>query len=44
MNIVGHFINGQVVVDGSARRRPSTRRWPSSGVREKAVFTFPSNQ
>jgi malonate-semialdehyde dehydrogenase (acetylating)/methylmalonate-semialdehyde dehydrogenase len=26
------------------RRKTITQRWPSSGVREKAVFTFPSNQ
>ncbi len=26
------------------RRKTITQRWPSSGVRERAVFTFPSNQ
>ncbi|WP_157264013.1 CoA-acylating methylmalonate-semialdehyde dehydrogenase [Azohydromonas aeria] len=26
------------------RRKTITQRWPSSGVREQAVFTFPSNQ
>ena len=25
------------------KRKAITQRWPSGGVREKAVFTFPSN-
>jgi malonate-semialdehyde dehydrogenase (acetylating)/methylmalonate-semialdehyde dehydrogenase len=26
------------------RRKTITQRWPASGVQEKAVFNFPSNQ
>ena len=38
------FAYGPDSVRFYTRRKTITQRWPSGGVREKAQFSFPSNQ
>ena len=38
------YVYGPDGVSFYTHRKTVTQRWPSSGVREQAQFTFPSNQ
>jgi len=40
----GHGMYGKDGINFFTRRKTITQRWPSAGVREGAVFTFPTNK